>query len=168
MQGMFHQATAFDQDLSPWCVALVSSESFGFGNEGADPIWGTSDGNCPTACSTGADGNECQNGGTATGSIPFGSEVTSDSVADNCSCTCADNTSGVNCETKTACTVNADGNACASDGVVSGFIVDGDCACDCTIYYKGDTCTDLVTCEETMASLCENGAPVTGVNLIDA
>ncbi|GMI38115.1 hypothetical protein TeGR_g7184, partial [Tetraparma gracilis] len=86
MSGMFYNADAFDQDISPWCVALISSEPSSFGYEGTEPSWGET---CGTPCDTGANGDVCQNGGTATGSIPFGSEVTSDSVADNCSCTCA-------------------------------------------------------------------------------
>ena len=82
MDFMFFGATAFSQDISPWCVALISSEPDSFGYEGTDPIWGS--GNCPTACSTGADGTECQNGGIAAGLIPAGSVGT-----DTCSCTCA-------------------------------------------------------------------------------
>ncbi|GMI22258.1 hypothetical protein TeGR_g10049, partial [Tetraparma gracilis] len=80
MWGMFNGATAFDQDISPWCVALISSEPDFFGNAGTDPIWGT----CDTPCTTGADGNECQNGGTAAGATPDDSTVLA-----TCSCTCA-------------------------------------------------------------------------------
>jgi surface protein len=82
MGTMFYSATAFSQDLSSWCVQLISSEPSSFGNAGTDPSWGA--GNCPTACSTGADGTECQNGGIAAGLIPAGSVGT-----DTCSCTCA-------------------------------------------------------------------------------
>jgi surface protein len=82
MANMFYFATAFSQDLSPWCVQLISSEPSSFGNAGTDPSWGA--GNCPTACSTGADGNACENSGFATGTTPYG-----DSVADTCSCACA-------------------------------------------------------------------------------
>jgi hypothetical protein len=82
MLGMFYLATAFSQDISPWCVALISSEPWGFDNAGTNPCWGYC--SCPTFCSTGADGTECQNGGTATGATPDGS-----TVAATCSCTCA-------------------------------------------------------------------------------
>ncbi|GMH71295.1 hypothetical protein TrRE_jg1462, partial [Triparma retinervis] len=82
MYAMFFMAAAFSQDISPWCVALISSEPFGFGNAGTDPCWGYCI--CPTPCTTGADGTECQNGGAATGATPDGS-----TVADTCSCTCA-------------------------------------------------------------------------------
>jgi hypothetical protein len=78
MDYMFQGAAAFSQDISPWCVALISSEPTFFGNEGTDPIWGA------PCCTTGADGNVCQNGGAATGVTPGGS-----TVADTCSCTCA-------------------------------------------------------------------------------
>jgi surface protein len=79
MDRMFYNAGAVSQDISPWCVVLISSESSDFGNAGTDPIWGTSN----TCCTTGADGAKCQNGGTATGSIPFGSKATN-----TCSCDC--------------------------------------------------------------------------------
>jgi surface protein len=84
MNGMFLDAAAFSQDISPWCVALISSEPSSFGNAGGEnPVWGDSD-NCPTPCDTGANGDVCQNGGTATGVTPVGS-----SVMDTCSCTCS-------------------------------------------------------------------------------
>jgi surface protein len=42
MDLMFYgAANAFSQDISPWCVALISSEPSNFGNAGTDPIWGT-------------------------------------------------------------------------------------------------------------------------------
>jgi hypothetical protein len=54
---------AFNQDLSSWCVDLISSEpsdSAGGGSYyqmGIDPVWGT----CPARpCTTGADGEVCQ------------------------------------------------------------------------------------------------------------
>ncbi|GMI09665.1 hypothetical protein TrVE_jg2904, partial [Triparma verrucosa] len=47
---------------------------------------------------------------------------------------------GVNCETKTPC------DTCSNGGVASGFIVDNDCACDCTaIDYEGANCETKVT-----------------------
>jgi hypothetical protein len=50
---------------------------------------------------------------------------------------------GDNDETKTTCTVNANGFACTNGGVLSGFVEDGNCACDCTnTGYVGDQCED--------------------------
>jgi len=44
MAYMFDQATAFNQDLSLWCVTGFPSEPSGFGNSsGTNPVWGT----CP-------------------------------------------------------------------------------------------------------------------------
>jgi hypothetical protein len=48
MGGMFRSATAFNQDLSVWCVALIASQPPQF-DDGATswvlprPVWGT----CP-------------------------------------------------------------------------------------------------------------------------
>ena len=48
---------------------------------------------------------------------------------------------GANCETKTPCD-----DTCLNGGVSSGFIVDNDCACDCTaIDYEGANCETKVT-----------------------
>ncbi|GMI28536.1 hypothetical protein TeGR_g7299, partial [Tetraparma gracilis] len=64
-----------------------------------------------------------------------------------------------------ACTVNADGNACANDSVVSGFVADGDCACDCTaIDYEGDTCETATTCAD--GHTCSNGGAITGTTVV--
>ena len=43
MNSMFNSATAMNQNLSPWCVDDFSNGdyyNYGFGNAGADPIWG--------------------------------------------------------------------------------------------------------------------------------
>jgi surface protein len=86
MDYMFYNTVAFSQDLSSWCVERVSSvyafKGHAASNADTDPVWGG--GNCPTACSTGADGNPCQNSGIADGFIPYGSWAT-----DTCSCICA-------------------------------------------------------------------------------
>ena len=42
MDYMFYRSP-FNQDLSFWCVALISTEPTSFGNAGIDPIWGA----CP-------------------------------------------------------------------------------------------------------------------------
>jgi gliding motility-associated-like protein len=44
MDYMFRYTTVFDQDLSGWCVTIISSNGASdFGNSGGDPVWGT----CP-------------------------------------------------------------------------------------------------------------------------
>jgi len=48
MSGMFYQATAFNQDLTKWCVSNISTEPAGFSfnsglTEANKPKWGT----CP-------------------------------------------------------------------------------------------------------------------------
>jgi predicted phage tail protein len=40
---MFYRASAFNQDLSGWCVTNTTSAPTNFGNAGTDPVWGT----CP-------------------------------------------------------------------------------------------------------------------------
>jgi hypothetical protein len=72
MSGMFSGADEFAQDLSSWCVTRVTSVTYG-NDGGTDPLWGT----CP--CRTGADGNTCENGGSASGDSTLHS---------GCSCTC--------------------------------------------------------------------------------
>ena len=76
---MFGRAFAFSQDIAPWCVALISSEPSD--NTGTDPSWGEA---C-TSYTTGADGNECQNGGVAFGAFPVSSSAT---VEGSCRCSC--------------------------------------------------------------------------------
>jgi hypothetical protein len=79
---MFYNSWTPGQDLSSWCVERITFGVRNFGNlGGTDPCWGHC--GCPTPCTTGADGNACQNGGTATGDTPIGS-----AAADFCSCTC--------------------------------------------------------------------------------
>ncbi|GMI50876.1 hypothetical protein TeGR_g6448, partial [Tetraparma gracilis] len=113
MRYMFYDA-AFSQDISPWCVALISSEPSSFGYEGTDPSWGEA---C-TSCTTGADGFECQNGGVA-----------------------FDGYEGPNCETKMPCPSDF---SCSNGGVVdtSGFLADKTC-CDCSTAggFIGSTCS---------------------------
>jgi hypothetical protein len=48
MGNMFYEATAFNQDLTGWCVTNITSEPVSFANNSAltdanKPIWGT----CP-------------------------------------------------------------------------------------------------------------------------
>ena len=50
MEGMFYEATAFNQDISGWCVTNITSEPYYFSPnssliESYKPVWGT----CPTA-----------------------------------------------------------------------------------------------------------------------
>lgn len=64
---------------------------------------------------------------------------------------------GANCESKAPC-------ACSNGGAASGFIVDGDCACDCSaVDYEGDTCADKTACTANAdGDACSNGGVVSG------
>ncbi|GMH95370.1 hypothetical protein TrVE_jg2476, partial [Triparma verrucosa] len=136
-------ADDFDQDLSLWCVVIHTPEPYNFGNAGIDPIWGA------PCCATGANGQTCANGGTPTGITPAGS-----TILDTCSCTCSAGVTGVNCQTKTPCD-----DTCLNGGVSSGFIVDNNCACDCTaINYEGANCQT----PKTPCDTCSNGGVASG------
>ena len=52
--------------------------------------------------------------------------------------------------------MNAAGNACVN-GDATGFIVDGDCACDCALNYEGDACESKTPCDT-----CVNGGTASG------
>ena len=107
---------------------------------GSDPPAGTADsdklcGSNPTkfACTGGANGQICDNGG-----IPYGYFTGGDTSS--CSCLCY-GFSGSNCETATsssACTNGANGSPCLNGGSASG--TPPSCGCSCASGYSGDNC----------------------------
>ena len=104
----------------------------------------------PAACENGADGNSCQNGGSATG-VKTGT----------CGCSCASGYSGANCQTADACTNGANGQACQNGGTATGTT--GSCGCNCLAGYSGNNCESADQCTAAAnGQACQNGGTVTG------
>ncbi|GMH65950.1 hypothetical protein TrLO_g8825 [Triparma laevis f. longispina] len=103
------------------------------------------------ACTAGANGNECENGGVATGTGP------------NCACDCTTvNFHGDNCEFASVCTAGPGGEDCQNGG---GAIGSGDnCLCNCTaVNFAGDNCQTASVCTTGPGGDdCENSGTTTG------
>ena len=104
----------------------------------------------PKPCTSAANGQNCRNGGTVTGSIPTG----------NCGCSCATEYSGNNCETEVPCATGANGAAC-ENGQPMGTLAANDCSCNCNNGFEGDTCSTAILCTVgTNGQVCQhNGTP---------
>jgi hypothetical protein len=77
-------------------------------------------------CTAGANGQACQNGGSASG------------TTGSCGCSCVTGYEGANCQTAKACTAGANGQACQNGGSASGTT--GSCGCSCATGYEGANC----------------------------
>ena len=86
--------------------------------------------NAGDQCTKGSNGQECQNGGVATG------------ITGSCGCTCADGYEGDNCQTASACYLKDTGAPgtidCKHGGAPQGTT--GSCACQCLAGYSGGLC----------------------------
>jgi len=136
---------------------------------GSDPPTGTaaSDklcGSSPTklACTGGADGQFCDNGGIPNGYFTGGDTST-------CSCLCYGYI-GNNCETavsSSACTNGANGSPCQNGGSASG--TSGSCGCTCVGGYTGNNCETAASSSSTCTngengSPCQNGGSASGTS----
>ena len=114
--------------------------------------------NCETGdtCSTGRNGQACENGATPTGT----------GALSNCACTCAsDRYSGDNCQIPATCTTGSDGQACQNSGTPTGSGVLANCACKCTNGWSGANCQTATTCTGgANGESCQNGGKPSGIS----
>jgi len=70
-------------------------------------------------CANGANGQPCENGGEAIGSIS----------ENDCSCNCPTGITGDNCETILPCLFGSGGFNCENGGTITGTLSAGNCGC---------------------------------------
>jgi hypothetical protein len=111
------------------------------------------------SCTTGANGEVCQYGGSPLGSTVVG-----------CTCSCVKGRSGANCENSLPCTSDGSGNSvqkvCLNNGNVTG---DGtQCGCLCMGTWGGTDCGTAGACTKGANNEpCANGGTAMGVQSAD-